>query len=162
MIMILNSVHKRVDLAEALLDMAPKLLRRLRADLPLDDSSEAAPEWRNVVELHATPGQLTLLSILVEHERCTMQELAEYLAVAPSTTTAMVKRLWAQGYIERSHDDVNWRTVWVKPTDSGRLAVYVFHQARLNSLKHLLDRLTKAEHASLLAALPALQHLIEE
>ncbi len=160
--MVQNSVYKRVDLAEALLDIAPKLLRRLRADLPLNASSEAGPEWRDVVELHATPGQLTLLSILVEHGRCTMQELAEYLAVAPSTATAMVKRLFAQGYVERSHDDVNWRTVWVKPTESGYLAVQVFHQARLNSLKRLLDRLSKAEHASILAALPALQHLVEE
>lgn len=160
--MLQNPVHKKVDLAEALLDIVPKLLRRLRADIPLNEASEAGPEWRNMVELRATPGQLTLLGILVEHERCTMQELAEYLAVAPSTTTAMVKRLLAQGYVERSHDDVNWRTVWVKPTGAGRLAVSVFHQARLNSLKYRLDRLTKAEHASILAALPALQHLVEE
>ena len=160
--MTLNSVHKRVDLAEALLDIAPKLLRRLRADLPLVASSEADPEWRDVVELHATPGQLSLLSILVEHECCTMQELAEYLAVAPSTATAMVKRLLVQGYIERSHDNVNWRTVWVKPTESGRLAVEVFHQARLDSLKHRLNRLTEAERTSLLEALPALQLLIED
>ena len=160
--MLQNPVHKKVDLAEALLDIVPKLLRRLRADIPLDEVSEVGPEWRNVVELRATPGQLTLLGILVEHERCTMQELAEYLAVAPSTTTAMVKRLLAQGYVERSHDEVNWRTVWVKPTESGRLAVSVFHQARLNSLKYRLDRLTKTERASILAALPALQHLVEE
>jgi DNA-binding MarR family transcriptional regulator len=160
--MLQNPVHKQVDLAEALLDIVPEFLRRLRADIPLNEASETGPEWRNVVELRATPGQLTLLGILVEHERCTMQELAEYLAVAPSTTTAMVKRLLAQGYIERSHDDVNWRTVWVKPTESGRLAVSVFHQARLNSLKYRLDRLTKAERASILAALPALQHLVEE
>jgi DNA-binding MarR family transcriptional regulator len=160
--MVQNSVHKQVDLAQALLDITPKLLRRLRADLPLDASSGAEPEWRNVVELRATPGQLTLLSILVEHERCTMQELAEHLAVAPSTATAMIKRLLAQGYVERSHDDVNWRTVWVKPTESGRLSLHVFHQARLNSLNHLLDRLTKAEYAGILAALPALRHLVEE
>lgn len=157
-----NSVHKRVDLAEVLLDITPKLLRRLHADLPLDASSEAGPEWRNVVELRATPGQLTLLSILIEHERCTMLELAEHLAVAPSTATAMVKRLLIQGYVERSHDDVNWRTVWVKPTESGRLAVHVFHQARLNSLKQRLERLSKAEYASILAALPALQHLVKD
>jgi len=157
-----NSVHKRVDLAEVLLDITPKLLRRLHADLPLDASSEASPEWRNVVELRATPGQLTLLGILIEHERCTMLELAEHLAVAPSTATAMVKRLLVQGYVERSHDDVNWRTVWVNPTESGRLAVHVFHQARLNSLKQRLERLSKAEYASVLAALPALQHLVKD
>jgi MarR family transcriptional regulator, organic hydroperoxide resistance regulator len=157
-----NSVHKRVGLAEVLLDITPKLLRSLHADLPLDASSGARPEWRNVVELRATPGQLTLLGILIEHERCTMLELAEHLAVAPSTATAMVKRLLIQGYVERSHDDVNWRTVWVKPTESGRLAVHVFHQARLNSLKQRLERLTKAEYASILAALPALQHLAKD
>ncbi len=160
--MLQNPVHKKIELAEALLDIVPKLLRRLRADIPLDEVSEVDPEWRNMVELRATPGQLTLLGILVEHERCTMQELAEHLAVAPSTTTAMVKRLFAQGYIERSHDEVNWRTVWVKPTESGRLAVSVFHQARLKSLKYRLDRLTETERAYILAALPALQHLVEE
>ncbi len=159
--MLQNSVHKKFDLAESLLDIVPKILRRLRADIPLDGTSEADPQWRNVVELRATPGQLTLMAILVEHERCTMQELAEHLAVAPSTTTAMVKRLLSQGYVERSHDEVNWRTVWVKPTESGRLAVSVFHQARLSSLKSRLDCLTETERADILAALPALQHLVE-
>jgi len=115
-----------------------------------------------VVELRATPGQLSLLRVLVDHERCTMQELAEHLAVAPSTVTAMVKRLLAQGYVERSHDDVNWRTVWVKPTEPGRLAVHVFHQARLNSLRCRLNSLSEAERTSILAALPALWHLVEE
>ena len=160
--MLQNPVKKQIDLAESLLDIVPKLLRRLRADIPLDEAPEVDPEWRDVVELRATPGQLTLLGILVDHGRCTMQELAEHLAVAPSTTTAMVKRLLAQGYVERSHDEVNWRTVWVKPTESGRQAVSVFHAARLNSLKFLLNRLTKTERTNLLTALPALQHLVEE
>lgn len=160
--MVQKPVRNKTDLASALLDIAPKLLRRLRADLPLDDSSEAGPGWREVAELRATPGQLSLLRVLVEHERCTMQELADHLAVAPSTATAMVKRLLAQGYVERSHDDINWRTVWVKPTEQGRLAVHVFDQARLNSLRRRLDRLSEAERASILAALPALQHLVEE
>src|SRR5260370_41049979 len=90
-----------------------------------------------------------------------MQELADHLAVALSTATAMVKRLLAQGYVERGHDDVNWRTVWVKPTESGRLAVHVFHQASLNSLQCRLDRLNEAERASIQAALPSLEHLAE-
>src|ERR1700686_5165587 len=107
-------VRHETVLATALIDIIPKLLRRLRADLPADDVSPADPAWREVVELRATPGQLTLLDTLVERGRCAMQELAEELAVAPSTATAMVKRLVAQGYIERSHDDEDWRTVWVK------------------------------------------------
>ena len=158
--MLQNAVHKKVDLAEALLDIAPKLLRRLRADIPLDEASEVDPEWRHVVELRATPGQLSLLQVLVEHKRCTMLEIAEYLAVAPSTATAMVKRLLAQGYIDRSHDNVNWRTVWVTPTELGRQAVTVFQQARLISLKSRLERLSEADRLSILAALPALQLLV--
>ena len=159
--MLPNSVHKQVDLADALLDIAPKLLRRLRADIPLDSSSEADPVWRDVVELRATPGQLTLLRVLIEHERCTMQELAEHLAVAPSTATAMIKRLLAQGYVERNHDDVNWRTVWVSLTEPGRKAVNVFQQARLISLRSRLDHLSEADRLSILGALPALQLLVE-
>src|SRR5579864_6875151 len=161
--MVQKAVAKHIDLATTLLDITPRLLRRLRADIPLDDTEMGADSGlRNVAELRATPGQLTLLRILVEHERCTMQELAEHLAVAPSTVTAMVKRLLTQGYVERSHDDLNWRTVWVKPTEQGRLAVYVFQKARLNSLEHRLACLSEAERYSLLAALPALHHLIEE
>ena len=90
-----------------------------------------------------------------------MQELAEHLAVAPSTATAMVKRLLAQGYVERSRDETDWRTVWVKATELGRLAVTVYQRARLDSLQKRLEQLSDDERASILVALPALRHLVE-
>jgi DNA-binding MarR family transcriptional regulator len=150
------------DLASALLTIVPRLLQRLGADLPLEGDVVHDPTWREVVELRATPGQLTLLSALVELERCTMQELAEHMAVAPSTATAMVKRLVAQGYIERSRDETDWRTVWVRPTQAGRRAVQVFQTARLSLLQQRLACLSETERESIRAALPALYHLIEE
>ena len=160
--MIHEATPNDTSMAMALLDIVPKLLRRLGADVPLDgDAPQAGPGWREVTELRATPGQLTLLGILVEHGHCTMQELAEHLAVAPSTATAMVKRLLAQGYVERGHDNTNWRMVWVKPTEAGRLAVSVYHRARLASLQQRLERLSEDERASIMAALPALYHLIK-
>src|SRR5579863_1780619 len=129
----LTSKHNNSELAAALLDIVPKLLRRIRADIPLSaEASDIDPGWREVASaklaervsiLRATPGQLSLLRTLVEHQRCTMQDLAEYLAVAPSTVTAMVKRLLSQGYIERSRDDTDWRTVWVTATSLGRQVV---------------------------------------
>ena len=154
-------VRRETDLSAALLDVTPKLLRRLRPEMPPDGASPTDASWREVVTLRATPGQLTLLYTLVERERCTMQELAEELAVAPSTATAMVKRLVAQGYIERSRDDADWRTVWVQPTESGKLAVDVYQQARLRSLHCRLKHLSDEERAAIQAALPALYHLIE-
>lgn len=159
--MIYEAAQNDTGLATALLDIVPKLLRRLRADVPLDAACHDSPGWREVTELRATPGQLTLLGILVEHDHCTMQELAENLVVAPSTATAMVKRLLAQGYIERSRDNTDWRTVWVKPTEAGRLAVAVYHRASLVSLQRRLEHLSDDERASILGAIPALYHLIE-
>lgn len=149
-------------LASVLLNIAPRLLRRINADIPLtSEDVEGVPGLHDVSELRATPGQLALLQILVEHQRCTMQELAEHLAVTPSTVTAMVKRLLLQGYIERSHDTVDWRTVWVYPTERGLLAVAVYERARCASLQQRLGRLSEEDRRAIAASLPALQHLME-
>ncbi len=155
-------VQQRTDLAQALLAIIPDILRRLGADVPLDgEVLDENPHLREVSELRATPGQLSLLHVLVEHEQCTMQELAEHLAVAPSTATAMVKRLLAQGYVERFHEGENWRSVWVRATERGQRAVKVFDEARLASLHCRLKHLSEEERLSIMTALPALRHLIE-
>ena len=72
----------------------------------------------------------------------------------------MVKRLLAQGYVERSRDDVDWRAVWIKPTDRGRKVVAVFNEIRLAAMQKLLERLTAEERATITASLPALLHLV--
>jgi DNA-binding MarR family transcriptional regulator len=156
------------DLASALADITPRLLRRMNADVPLPEegvgqgpSSTIDEGLRVVSELRATPGQLSLLRVLVEHERCMMQEIAEHLAVTPSTATAMVKRLVASGYVERSRDDTDWRTVWIRATEQGREAFALYNAVQLAALKRRLEQLSEEEHANLLAALPALKHLVE-
>jgi DNA-binding MarR family transcriptional regulator len=151
------------DLAKAILDIVPKVGRRVHADIPLEgELLEIYPNLRAVSELRATPGQLTLLKILAEHGRCMMQGLAEHLAVTPSTATAMVKRLLAQGYVERSRDDVDWRAVWVSLTERGLQVITSYDRARLFYLRLRLERLSEDEHDNLIAALPALHHLIED
>lgn len=160
--MIDESVQGQADIAPGLLDITTALLKRIAADaLIKDDGANDCQGWRDVKELSATRGQLSLLWVLVEHNRCTMQELAEHLAVTPSTATAMVKRLLDQGYLERARDDADWRTVWVKATESGRHAVEIFRRVRTASLQRRLERLTDEERARIAAALPALHHLIE-
>src|SRR5450759_1943086 len=156
--MVKELIQHDTDVSMALLDIAPKLLRRVRAALPLKSD---LPDWQDVSELRATPGQITLLGVLVEHERCMMQELADHLVVTPSTVTAMVKRLLAQGYVERTRDDTDWRSVWVKPTERGRMVVVLFECAQQASLQRRLSQLSDDERTSLVAALPALRHLLE-
>ncbi|GAC1403311.1 MAG: hypothetical protein NVS4B12_01550 [Ktedonobacteraceae bacterium] len=157
-----SPIQQRIDLAQSLLDITPKLVRRLNADVPLDNgTTEGSGDLQAISELRATPGQLTLLRVLAEHKQCSMQELADHLVVTPSTVTAMVKRLLASGYIERSRDDVDWRTVWVKPTLRGQQVVTTYDNVQLASLRHRLAQLSESERERIASALPALRHLIE-
>ncbi len=152
----------QVDLAIDLLEVIPELLRSLRADVPTGtDADHAASEWQDIVELRTTTGQVRLLRTLVKHERCTMQELAAQLVVTPPTATAMVKRLLAQGYIERLRDEEDWRVVWVHATERGKRAIALYDQLRRSSLQQRLAHLSAEERACLQAALPALHHLVE-
>ncbi len=161
--MVQNSpTQQQIDIAQSLLNIAPKLVRRLNADVSKNnDTPEGKRDLEAISELRATPGQLSLLRVLAEHTQCSMQELAEHLAVTPSTVTAMVKRLLTSGYIERSHDDVDWRTVWVKLTQHGQQVVTTFDNARLASLHARLAQLSEDERERIALALPALRHLIE-
>lgn len=153
-------------LAEALLHVVPKISRHMRSDVPLVDSRarerEELPGLLELTELRATPGQLTLLQILIEREICTMQELAFQLGVAPSTATAMVKRLFAQGYVERRRDNVDWRSVLVSATERGRQAVDVYNHASSHFLQERLERLSAEERTYLYKAIPALRQLSED
>lgn len=150
------------DIASGLVDVLPRLLRRLRADVPLiPEGAHDEPEWQSLNELRGASGQVALMSILVTQQRATMQDLAEQMSVTPATVTMMVKRLLAQGYVERSRDEGDWRLVWVSPTERGRQVINFYNQERQASLRRRLAQLDQEECAHLWAALPALVHLVE-
>src|SRR5437763_10572249 len=150
------------DIADGLLDLLPSLLRQIRADIPREiNSVQEAPEWRDISELRATAGQIRLLRMLITHQRCTMQELADQLDVAPPTVTAMIKRLLTQGFVERLRDEQDWRVVRVLPTERGQRAVTLYDQFRRANLQRRLAHLNQEELAHLRTALPIMRHLIE-
>jgi DNA-binding MarR family transcriptional regulator len=160
--MVEYSSKNELDIADALLDLIPSLLRQIRADIPREaDSEQGIPEWHDISELRATTGQIRLMRILITHQRCMMQELADQLDVAPPTVTAMIKRLLTQGFVERVRNDQDWRVVWVLPTERGQRAVTLYDQYRRTNLQRRLAHLDQDELAHLRAALPVLRHLIE-
>ncbi|HEX4202851.1 MAG TPA: MarR family transcriptional regulator [Ktedonobacteraceae bacterium] len=157
-----HSSSHELSIADELLDLIPTLLRQIRMDLPAaTESEQATPEWRAISELRATTGQIRLLHILMTHQRCTMQELADNLDVAPPTVTAMVRRLLTQGFVERLRDEHDWRMVWVLPTERGQRTVTLYDQYRRANLQRRLDQLSSEEIAQLRTALPVLRHIIE-
>ena len=155
-----QSFHDEVHIANELLDIIPRLLDRLRADLPRD-TDDLAPEWRDILELRATKGQMKLLRVLIAHQRCTMQELAEQLDVAPPTVTVMVKRMLAQDFVERIRDEQDWRVVQVSPTERGQRAASRYEEYWLANIQSLLAHLSQEELTQLRVALPILRHLSE-
>jgi len=154
------SSHDVLDIADELLDLIPRLLGRIRADIPRD-TDDIAPEWRDVLELRATKGQIKLLRVLMTRQHCTMQELAEQLDVAPPTVTAMVKRLLTQGFVERVRDEQDWRVVQVLPTQRGQRAVSLYEEFWRANFQRLLVHLSREELTQLRVALPILRHLSE-
>jgi DNA-binding MarR family transcriptional regulator len=152
------SSHGTLDIANELFDLIPRLLGRIRAGLPRD-TDDLAPEWRDILELRATKGQLKLLRVLMTHQHCTMQELADQLDVAPPTVTAMVKRLLTQGFVERVRDEQDWRVVRVSPTERGQRAVALYEECYRANIQRLLTHLSGEELTQLRAALPVLRHL---
>lgn len=156
-----DSMQDLAALALGLLDFVPRLQRRVHSDVLVAREPQQDALWQDFSEIQATPGQLSLLRILVKCKRCSMQELAEYAVVAPSTATAMVKRLLAQGYVERSRGVEDWRTVWVQPTARGEQVIALYDHVRLAALQRRLQQLNDDERERIVAALPALQRLTE-
>ena len=157
-----HSSRYELEIADELLALIPGLLRSIRSDIPREDGSdELIPELRDISELRATTGQIRLLRILNAHERCTMQDLADALDVAPPTATSMIKRLLSQGFVERLRDEQDWRVVWVSPTERGKRAVALYDAYRRANLQRRLAHLSQAELARLHAALPILRQMIE-
>ncbi len=156
------SSPSKLDIADELLDLLPRLLRQIRVDIPREaDSGQDIPELRDISELRATTGQIRLLHILITQQHCTMQELADQLDVAAPTVTAMVKRLLVQGFIERVRDEQDWRVVRVSSTARGQRAVALYDWFRRANLQRRLAYLNDEELAHLRAALPVLRHIIE-
>lgn len=155
------SSESTVDIANTLFEVIPRLLQRVRAELP-HDSDEVAPEWRDILELRATKGQFKFLRVLMTRQQCTMQELAEQLEVAPPAITAMVKRLLAQELVARTRDEQDWRVVQISLTERGQRVVALYEEFWRTHLNQLLSRLSEEELTHLREALPALRHLSEE
>lgn len=78
-------------------------------------------------------------------DRVTIGELAERLQILPHSAASLVNRLARQGLVERIRDHADRRRVFVALTPAGR---------------EILERLTAAHRAELLALRPELERLL--
>ena len=105
---------------------------------------------------------LTAASTLRRLERNGPSRLCELHApegVSQPAMTQLVTRLEKEGLARRGSDPEDGRAVVVSITDAGREAVARRREGRSRALATLLEQLPAEEHAALVAALPALDHL---
>jgi DNA-binding MarR family transcriptional regulator len=136
--------------------------------IPADDAAIASGFERFYeVFRRLTPREqlsLTAASTLRRLERSGPHRLCELHVpegVSQPAMTQLVTRLEKDGLAERGSDPADGRAVVVTITEAGRAAVARRRQGRAEALGELLHGLTPAEHASIVAALPALERLSE-
>ena len=99
---------------------------------------------------------LRRLEIAGPHRLC---ELHGPEGVSQPAMTQLVTRLEREGLATRGSDPADGRAVIVSITEAGRAAVARRREGRAQALAQLLDALPPEEHAAIMAALPALEHL---
>ena len=128
-----------VQLAEAI----GRLLRRLRG-------AYAGP---------LGTGSFSALASVVRLGRVRLGDLAEREGVQPPTLSRVVAALEREGYVERQVDETDRRSAFLVPTEKGRRTFEDVYARRAAELVERMARLSDADRAAVLAAVPALEHL---
>ena len=108
-----------------------------------------------------TPSQVSVLFTIVRRGPLGLSELAEVEAMNPTMVSRIVVQLGELGLINRESRAEDRRAATVTATASGRRVRERVHRERSRALgEHVLE-LADGEREALLAALPALEHLVE-
>jgi DNA-binding MarR family transcriptional regulator len=108
------------------------------------------------------PGSLAALATLARHGPMRLGDLAAREGVAPPTLTRMIAVLEDAGFVQRRTDQADRRAVQVSVTDSGVRVVAEALDARAVVLQARLAALPEPDRTAILAALPALEALVDE
>ena len=116
--------------------------------------------------LRAARGGLShsLLSALVsvaKHGPMRLADLAQAELVSAPSITRLVAELEGNSLVSRTPDPADGRASLIQVTDAGLEAVQVARRVRQQIVAELLEPLSADEVASIEAALPALERLIE-
>ncbi|MGW5050437.1 MarR family winged helix-turn-helix transcriptional regulator [Actinokineospora sp. NPDC004072] len=107
-------------------------------------------------------GSISALSTLVTAGTQRLGDLAARESVAAPTMSRIVAALVEAGYVTREPDPADRRAWLVTATEEGERIVSGVRSNRVRDLGKRLDRLSAAEKATLVAAIPVLEALLAE
>ena len=107
-------------------------------------------------------GLLTALAVVSKRGPLRLAELAQLEGVSAPGATRIVSELEARGLVGRSVDPDDGRAFRIQVTAAGTDAILLARAARAKVVAELLGGLSAAELATIEAALPALERVIEQ
>jgi DNA-binding MarR family transcriptional regulator len=118
---------------------------------------------------HLTPasgglshGLLTALASVAKNGPLRLAELAQIEAVSAPGATRIVAELESRGLVARDGDPADGRAVLITVTQAGADAILRARAARALVIARLLEELSASERATVEAALPALEKVLEQ
>ncbi len=132
-----------------LTEMVTRLRRVLRTSIRTDYPWESVPM-----------AQIELLQCLDERDGTRVGELAGLLRLAPNSVSTLVQQLANAGLVRRDRDPLDRRAAQVSLTDAGSQRLAGWQHAHEQRLGEALGRLSGPDREAIVAALPALTHLV--
>jgi len=136
--------------APELTRVVTKLRRALRTSIRTDYSWESLPM-----------AQVELLLALRDLPAIGLGDLASALRLAPSTVSGLVQRLVESGLVNRETDPGDRRATVIELSAAGREQLVDWERAHERRFGAALEALSAADRASISAAIPALNRLVD-
>jgi DNA-binding MarR family transcriptional regulator len=109
-----------------------------------------------------TPTQASVLGLIVAHGPVGLPELVRLEHINPTMLSRVVGKLAEDELISRTPDPDDLRSVTVEPTAAGRTVHERIKALRADAVSKAALALPQREHAALISALDALEHLADE
>lgn len=109
-----------------------------------------------------TPSQASALGLIAGRGPLSLAELARLESLNPTMVSRIVGRLDELGLIRRRQNPDDLRAAWVEITPEGKLMVDRIRESRGQVVSARLERLDLDDRDAIMAALPALERLVEE
>ncbi|GAB3742029.1 MarR family winged helix-turn-helix transcriptional regulator [Microlunatus parietis] len=109
-----------------------------------------------------TPSQASALGLIGGRGPLSLAELARLESLNPTMVSRIVGRLDELGLIRRRQNPDDLRAAWVEITPDGRAMTERIRDSRGQVVQACLDRLDHPDREAIAAALPALEHLVDE
>ena len=120
------------------IDLTPLLRREILR--PMDTCGQS----------RIAPGQMNILSCLMENGPQTMAQLGRQICVCRQQMTGLIEELIQKGLVNRARGEKDRRTVVVGLTERGRETMREREQEMMRALYPIFDRYTDQEKESLM------------